>query len=139
MEATENTARQEKEMKRGDFNMTEAATAFGVEFLDESACRAWILKTLHGDAPARCPECGSILNEKAQDRFWSGSRVKCSCGKFFGALTGTVLSGCHLDYRSIMLLAVYLFFGAKADHIARKLGISAETVRLWRIKFRGIE
>jgi len=129
-------AKNETNDKREIFSMVDAVQAFGVDFLDETACRMWILKSLHGESAVQCPECGSELTEKGLQRFWSGCRVRCcGCGKFFTALTGTVLSGVHLEFRAIMLIAVFLFFGVKADYIATKLSISTETVRIWKNKF----
>lgn len=122
------------------FSLIEIGQAFGTDFLDESACRRWILDSLHGDSYVMCPECGSKLTDPCKQRLWEGKRVRCcSCGKFFTALSGTVLSGCHLDFRTVMLLAVFLFFDVKAEFIARKLAISTETVRLWKKKFQAIE
>lgn len=122
------------------FSLIEICQAFGTDFLDESACRRWILNALHGESPISCPECGSILDEAYHSRFWEARRIRCyNCGKFFTALTGTILSGCHLDFRTVMLLAIFLCFGLKADFIANKLLLSSETIRLWRKKFEAID
>ena len=56
------------------FSMVDAVQAFGIDFLDETACRLWILKSLHGESAIQCPECGSELTEKGLQRFWSGCR-----------------------------------------------------------------
>jgi transposase-like protein len=136
MEGTKMIAKYETCDKREIFSMVDAVQTFGIDFLDETACRMWILKSLHGESAITCPECGSGLTDKGLQRFWSGCRVRCcSCGKFFTSLTGTVLSGVHLEFRAIMLLAVLLFFGVKADYIAGKLDVSIETIRIWKKKF----
>jgi transposase-like protein len=114
--------------------------AFGAGFLDEEMCRLWVLSSLHENTSVGCPECGSVLIGTGKKNFWDGKRIRCHhCGKFFTALTGTFLSGCHLGYRTIVLLAVFLSVGMKHDEIARKLGISSEAVRLWNLKFQAID
>ena len=80
-----------------------------------------------------------MIPEKSQPRFWAGERVKCCCGKFFTALTGTILSGCQLDFREVILLAVLLFLGVPDKVIAGFLRMSTAGVRLWRQKFESIE
>jgi predicted Zn finger-like uncharacterized protein len=122
------------------FSTKQIGQVFNANFLDESTCRRWILEALHPESSIRCPECGSELSESSHNRFWEGKRVRCSnCGKFFTALTGTALSGCHLDFRSVMLLAVFLYYGFRTDLIANKLDISNETVRLWQKKFIALD
>lgn len=140
MEALENTARQDLTKVPGVFTMDAAAGDFGAQFLDETACRRWILTAIHRDRDIKCPECHMPLNEHAVRRFWEAKRIRCkSCGKFFTALTGTFLNGCHLDFRKIMLLAVLLHFRIRHDVIAGKLAISQETVRLWQKRFQANE
>lgn len=140
MEDTKIAAKIENQKSGSSFCMIDTCLAFGPEFLDESACRSWILNSLHKGSVVGCPECGSELGGSYPQRFWDGKRIRCcNCGKFYTALTGTVLSGCHLDYRSIMLLAVFLFFGVRPDFIAKKLDITTETIRLWRKKFEAID
>lgn len=116
----------------------EVAQAFGADFLDEAFCRQWILSRLHSGA--RCPQCHRPLAGRALPRFKKGARIRCNaCGKFFTALTGTFLSGCHLDYRSMILLPLLLRFGLRHDRIAATLHVSAGMVRLWEIKFQALE
>jgi hypothetical protein len=109
-------------------------------FLDETFCRDWILTAIHGRGERYCPECHTVLDGKALQRFGEGKRICCrACGKFFTALTRTFLAGCHMDFREIILLAVFLHFRIPAREIARILWISPETVRLWEIKFQALE
>ena len=112
----------------------------GASFLDETFCRDWILVAIHGRGEQHCPECQTVLEGKALQRFLEGKRICCrACGKFFTALTGTFLAGCHMDFREIILLAVFLHFRIAAREIARILRISPETVRLWEIKFEALK
>jgi transposase-like protein len=72
--------------------------------------------------------------------FWENKRIKCDrCGKYFTALTNTFLSGCHFDFREIVLLAFLLALGVSDNQIATTLKISDESVRLWRLKFKELE
>jgi transposase-like protein len=108
-------------------------------FLDEDFCRQWILTAIHGDGEITCPGCQAPLTNIALCRFWDGRRICCrACGKYFTALTKTFLAGCHMDFREVILLAIFLHFGIPAREIARILKISSETVRLWEIKFQAV-
>ncbi len=112
---------------------------FRAEILDEPWCRLWILKRLHGDLP-RCPGCAVSIPEKSLQRFWMGARVRCdACGKFFTALTDTFLSGCHLSFQEVVMLAFMLSIEVPDKRIAELIEISAEAVRIWRHKFEAIE
>lgn len=140
MEGIKMTAIKEITKSCPSFSVAQIGQVFDANFLDESACRLWILKALHNKPPVICPECGSKLSESCCGRFWEAKRIRCTnCGKFFTALTKTILSGCHLNFRSIMLLAVLLHYGFKTDLIAKKLDISSETVRLWQKKLSSLE
>ncbi len=133
-------ARKEDNIGRNVFVPHDVAASFRAGFLDEDACRAWILGTIHGRGPVRCPECRGEMEGKALQRFWEGKRVCCRrCGKFFTALTGSFLAGCHMTYGEVLLLAVFLHFGISPREIAGILKISPETVRLWDIKFRALD
>jgi transposase-like protein len=120
---------------RGRFAPNDVLAVFNVNFMDYDFARLWILKRLHPDG-AHCPGCGLPVADKSLQRFWSNGRLSCrECGKYFTALTGTFLAGCHLDYRGVILLAVLLTLGVHDKQIAAIVGTSAENVRLWRIKF----
>ena len=112
-----------------------AAAAFGPRFLDPDACRQWVIETLHPNG-ARCPECKTPVNDGQLPAFWKGGRLQCAaCQKWFTALTQTVVSGCHADFRSFFLIAVLIGLGIDNKTIAEKCGITPETVRMWRKKF----
>lgn len=67
-------------------------------------------------------------------------RIKCAgCGAMFTAMTGTFLSGTHLQCEEIVLMCMLLSLGVQDKEIARIVRISAESVRLWRHKFDAIE
>jgi len=110
---------------------------FNVEFLDEDVCIRWIIARLHTPV-IKCPRCAMIiLDPRRLRRFWNVERLKCEqCGAFFTALTGTVLSGCHMSLREIYLMLVLLGLGVKDKTIADKLNVSRESIRLWRLKLK---
>jgi len=108
---------------------------FGAEFLEEAACRAWVLRRIHG-ARAVCPGCGSEVGGLAADRFWGGLRVKCAdCGKWFTAATRTILSGTRFTYAQVFLVAVLIGLGWTPVEIAAKVGCDPLTVRYWEQRF----
>jgi len=115
------------------------ATVFGAEFLDSDRCLAFVLGAVHKDGP-RCPGCGAAVPDRLLRSFFGGGRIRCdSCGKYFGALSGTYLSGTHMSFREIVLLCALIGLGVADKEVARILKISAESVRLWRLKFRAQE
>lgn len=120
---------------RGRFTPADVLEIFNVNFLDYEFSRMWILKRLH-PAGAHCPDCGDVVPEKKLQRFWSNQRISCrTCEKYFTALTKTFISGCQLDFRGLVLLALLLALGVHDNQIAAIVDMSAENVRLWRIKF----
>jgi transposase-like protein len=122
------------------FTPPDIGRVFNARFLDEVYCRHWILTAIHGEGPDTCPACHAALTGVVLQRFWEGRRIRCrACGKFFTARTGTFLDGCHMDFREVVLLAVFLHFRIHPREIARILKVSPETVRLWEIKFSALE
>jgi transposase-like protein len=121
------------------FTAVEAMEVFSAEFLSEHLCRMWILNKIHGAEPPRCPGCGEPVAHHLLRSFWENRRVRCGkCRKMFTALTGTFLSGCHMDFCSVYLLAVLLALGLPDKNIGRIVKMSSENVRLWRLKFKEI-
>lgn len=120
------------------FCLREVTDIFGASFFDHNVCRQWILNRLHPSG-AHCPMCAAAVPEKFHKRFWSGERMRCQCGKFFTALTGTFLSGCSLDFREVILLAVLLCLGIDNRKIAGFLKMTPESIRIWRQKFSAFE
>lgn len=119
------------------FTSAAAAAAFGAKFLDEGACRDWVISRLHPDG-ARCPGCGLRLDDDSG--FNAGKRCVCGrCGKYFTATSSTFLQGAHLSYRQAFLLAVLIGRGFKPQGIAEVLNISVDTVRIWIKRFRVFE
>ncbi|MFZ5585425.1 MAG: transposase [Thermodesulfobacteriota bacterium] len=114
--------------------------AFGPEFLDAVACWDWILGQAHPAGPA-CLWCGKPVSSPRLQATWQNlGRVQCTgCGRFFTALTGTLLNKTGLDCRGYVLLCLFLALGAGDQAIARKLGINRETVRRWRGRFAAQE
>ena len=138
MELTENTAITDNHLLPAAFTPKDVLDAFDVSFLDEHWCRIWILMKLH-PVKACCPGCRNEIPERLQHSFWNCKRIKCdTCGKYFTVLTGTTLSGCHFDFREIVLLSLLIALGIADKQIATILKISAENVRLWRHRFDAI-
>lgn len=135
MATTENNQRS---FQLGIFTTSDVLKSFNVDFLDEAWCRAWITEKLHGNE-ARCPKCDWSVSERLESSFWGMKRIKCGrCGVIFTTLSGTFLTGTHLDCRGIVLLALLLAIGVQEKEIARIVDISAESVRLWRHRFEAI-
>ena len=121
------------------FSAADAVRVFHANFLDYEFSRLWVLKTLHPDG-ARCPVCGEFIPEKSRGVFWRCGRVKCwHCGKYFTGLTGTFLSGCQQDFRTIVLLAVLIGLGVPNGKISSIVGMSEDSIRIWRRKFMALE
>lgn len=139
MEYTENTAIKNKQHLGGVFVPGDVLKAFDVNVLNNETCKMWITEKLHHNE-ARCPRCGASLPERQMHSFLDYKRIKCDkCGKYFTALTGTFLSGCHFSFREIVLLAFLLALRVPDKQIAATLKISAENVRLWKEKFKSLE
>jgi len=139
MEVDEKIALDESEKLYGMFTPADVFSAFDADFLDDEKCRQWIIDKLH-PGNKKCPECGEEILKSLLQSFWEGKRIRCwHCGKYFTALTGTFLSGCHFDFREIFLLADRLAMGEPDKQIAMKVKASAESVRLWRLRFRVLE
>ena len=140
MDAIENTATINKRPSPGFCLPADVAGKFSAEFLDEDVCRRWILEKIYDGMAISCPQCSALLTENRLRRFWLAERIRChACGKFFTALTDTFLQGCHLAFREIILLAIFLHFNIHHREIASILRISTETVRLWDIKFSALD
>lgn len=139
MEACENNTEWECGYIDGYFTTSDLKLASMVNFMDEEACRGWVINKLHGDKPL-CPSCFSYIRERALVGYLEGRRIFCDkCGKYFTATTDTFISGTHMDFRSVVLLCLLLDLGVTDRRISELIGISAESVRLWRLKFKSIE
>jgi transposase-like protein len=140
MEHTKNITKPQSLSGRYFIAPDSVVKSFNADYLDEVACRTWILKGLHGNN-AHCPGCGAlILDMKRLQRFWGVQRLRCKeCKAFFTALTDTIFSGCHMSLREIYLMLILLSLGVKDKIIADKLNMSQESIRLWRLKFKAME
>lgn len=119
--------------KTGCFTTTDVLRSLNIDFLDETYCREWILKQLHGDNPA-CPGCG--YHNEIPKNYWDGKLVRCKlCDKWFTGVTDTFLSAAKLNFREVFLLAVLLGLGQDNQAIANILRVTPETIRRWRRKF----
>lgn len=116
-----------------------AFEALNAEFFDEEKCREWVLKKLH-PCGAFCPGCKRTIDDACRiAHFWNGDRLNCqNCGKYFTALTGSIFSGAHQNFRGLFLLAALSGAGINDKIIAAKLSLTPESCRLWRIKFKNL-
>ncbi len=138
MEITEKAATSSERVGSGLFTTSAVLQAVTPSFLSTQTCRSWVIGQLHRSG-ARCPSCNHPVSRRVLPRFLGNGRVKCSrCNKFFTALTGTFLAGTHMDFREIVFLAFSIEIGLPARVIAERMGVDADTVRLWRDKFRFI-
>ena len=113
-------------------------SAFVADFLDRLYCRRWIIDRLHPSGPC-CPR-GHALTGGLIERFREGKRVKCpTCGRFFTAFSGTVLSGTIMEAHQFVALLLLHRLNVPNSDIARIIGLSQEAVRLWRRKLRLLE
>ena len=135
MERAENSAGFED--SRGHLTLNDVRGEFSSSFLDEAECRRWVLGRLHPEG-ASCPACGRKVSKRCSGKFWNNERISCpGCGKWFNALTGTMLQGIHMDFRTVMLLALFLCMDQPAGVIAGFLGSDKNTVRTWKRRFGG--
>ncbi len=143
MEVIDNTAKPENATmpayRPSVFGPVDVGQSRLAKFLNPDSCREWVLNRLHPNGP-RCPGCGeSITSYPSLRSFRLGARVRCCrCGKYFTALTGTFLSGCHLSLPQVILIAILIDAGADDTRIARLMEVSAEGVRGWRLKFNHV-
>lgn len=100
--------------------------------LSDDAARELFLADLHG-GKCICPYCKTqTLNRQ---RFVSGKKLRCAtCGKWYTLYTGTVLTGVKMKPAIIAALWVLIAEDVADETIARLLGISTETVRLWKVR-----
>ena len=139
MEQLENITQQTEQKQSGPLTPAVVAEVFGAEFLSQTRCQLFIASVLHGDSPS-CPRCGVIIPGRMLRSFCNGRRIHCdACGKYFNVFSGTFLSGTHFSSREVVLLALLMALGVQDKEVARILKISAESVRLWRLKFKAQE
>ncbi|MFH1034352.1 MAG: helix-turn-helix domain-containing protein [Pseudomonadota bacterium] len=114
--------------------------ALGKEFLDAARCRDWLVEHLHPEGP-RCPCCGMPLTSpRSRASFRQLGRVQCTiCGRFFTALSGTMLNKTGLEPAGYVLLCLLMALGQGDQAIAAKLNVNRETVRRWRLRFKTLE
>ena len=106
---------------------------FGAYLLDEDRCREMVISKLH-PAPC-CPDCAAKLTWTQDAAFRQNKRVRCNqCGRFFTALSGSPLSGMHMDFRAFVLLCFCLEAGLNNTQISMLIGDTTDTVRAWRRK-----
>jgi predicted RNA-binding Zn-ribbon protein involved in translation (DUF1610 family) len=135
----ENIAADEGDNTYGVFIPGDVVEAFNAVFLEESVCRHWVIGQIHR-GKFSCPECGARVPDNLIRSFWDAKRIECdNCGKWFTALTGTFLSGCHLNFQQIVLLYYLIGLNVPDKEIARIISISPCSVRLWRLTIKELE
>ena len=124
----------------GIITPAQALQVFGANFLDETTCRDWILKRLYPGG-VFCPGCSrQVQNDSRLQSFWNLKRIRCkACGKFFAAGSGTFISGCHMGFDELYLLALLIGLKMCNQDIAGILGKNPETIRLWRARFDAVD
>ena len=139
MQPVEIGAKTVKEQGRGEFSPADALAAFSADFLDDQACRAWVVSRMHPRGP-KCPHCGvRLTDERRLERWRRGLRIQCrECGGFFTVTSGTLLAGKHCDFKQAFLLAACIGLGLDNNGIAALVGCNPETVRLWRHRFEAL-
>ncbi|MBI5598407.1 MAG: hypothetical protein HY890_01565 [Deltaproteobacteria bacterium] len=104
------------------------------DLLDEAACRAWVLETLHPRG-AHCPGCAARIEDATTlKNFWAGRRCACKCGRWFTALADTPFHGTQLSYGQICLIAALadiMATGLSVFKISAAAGVSDDTARVW--------
>lgn len=99
--------------------------------LDDTAARDYFIREIHGGV-CKCPSCGHGGNIT---RYRNGQRIKCpTCGKWYTYATDTVLAGVKLAPGVLLSLLAFLAAGLSDETISKLLGVTTETVRLWRIR-----
>lgn len=107
--------------------------AFGAGFLDQEACRRYLLAVLHPRGPV-CPHCRQPLPTAQHQRWQALERLQCACGRWITAATGTILHGAKISPAQVVLLALCLALGLEDAALASIVGVSAETARQWRAR-----
>ena len=99
------------------------------DLMDEDACYAWLLSTLH-PAGLACPKCGSADATDAGRRVYRAGRApvvdyKCrGCGRVFNAFTGTALAGTHRRPSALVLFLRGIAKGEPTLALSRELKAS---------------
>lgn len=131
-----NNEHTERETAIKSFTPEAALETFNAGFLSESKCTAWVLNALHPQGP-HCPECEiKIYDQTTIGNFWALCRCRCkNCGKFFNALTGTMLHGSQLDQKQVYLVALGIALELPVKAIAKFTGITEASVYAWQKRF----
>ncbi len=118
--------------------LAKVETGFSALYLDESYCRACVLKALHGNNP-HCPRCHGELSAKQLGSFLKNERVKCSaCGSYFTALTDTMFSNTRMTFSEIIFLLFFLAQKYRPEWIAERINLDVTSVRIWRRKLNEV-
>ena len=108
-----------------------------IESVTEEVARAWLLQVLHPGGMT-CPWCISRQFTDAQAVSWSTDRrVRCSCGRWFGNRTGTLLDKSALWWSQVAVLLHKTACRIPVAHIATDIGCSVDTVIRMQRRFKG--
>lgn len=121
------------------FTTFDALTSFGVDMLDLSVCRNWVLHQIR-PIGAACHKCGTpIESQRSIESFMADGRTCCKqCGKWFSNRSGTILQDSKLGWRELYLLAVLTELGMKQEEIGQRVGVHPDTVANWQGTFKTI-
>lgn len=124
----------------GVFTARQAVEAFSADYLNIASCTLWVLNQLHIEGP-HCPECEARIEDKTTlENFWKLERCNCkNCGKWFNALTGTILHKVQIKPHEAFILATLSGLHVDIKEIARIVQVHPDTVRLWQMKFKAME
>ena len=103
------------------------ADRFNSDLLDEETCRRFLLPIIR--TAMVCAGCGAAFSGAETERTLAGRDVICGCGRKSSPRSGTALDGVHAGYREVLLVAIMLHWGVKRQEIARRSGISDDSVR----------
>jgi hypothetical protein len=105
-------------------------------FLDDRACRMWLLDCLHPEE-VRCPRCGKAEEKSWKiERFFELRQIHCSgCGKEFHGLM-TLFGGSRITPEQVVLMLFLWQLGKPSEDVALHVGLSVTSVRKWQGKLQ---
>src|SRR5438552_18686605 len=106
------------------------------EWLDESACLAWLEQHLHPEG-LRCPRCSAPERRPAQ-RAAAFPAYRCQhCDRFYTALTGTVFAKTPQTPAKLILILRGIAKGEPTARLARELGLCRRQTHPRRHRVQG--
>jgi len=108
--------------------ISEEVSKLAIEYLpamlDEKKLRCWLLNVFC-ELQAKCPNCGTMLQGKARDKFLQLGRTRCrSCEKYIEFRQGTPLMNSRLTNEQFVVLAALAPLTSNLAQAHELLGIS---------------